>query len=156
MLTFIKQSSVLLGITLLLAGLLYLFTGPVDRRVACDQAALAADHLCLATVLEEYRGNVLWVDARDKKSYERKHMPGAILVPETDAENALTQPEVMQQIGMSGVEGQALVIYCGSDACGSSKHVAEKIRSTGFHSKVFILHGGWKAIDGSGILAQKQ
>lgn len=91
-------------------GLIYLFTGPVDRRVYCDQSKLAADHLCLDTVRTVYQGKVLWVDARDAKSYARQHVPGAILVPENDAENYLSKPEVMQAIGMSGVGGQALVI----------------------------------------------
>lgn len=148
----LQQSIILLALTAALAAVMYVFTGPVDRRVHCEQSKMASDHFCLATVMAEHQGNVLWVDARDAKSYAKQHVPGAILVPENDAENYLSKPEVMQAIGMSGVEGQVLVIYCGSEACGSSKHVAQKIRATGFHSKVFILHGGWKAIVNSPLL----
>ncbi len=148
----IQQSIILLLLTAALAVVLYCFTGPVDRRVHCVQSKLADDYLCLATVMAEYQSEVLWVDARDAKSYSKHHVPGALLIPENDVEKYLSKPEVMQAIGTSDVEGQVLVIYCGSEACGGSKHVAHKIRATGFHSKVFILHGGWKALVTSALM----
>ncbi|MGJ8672362.1 rhodanese-like domain-containing protein [Rubritalea sp.] len=139
----------------LLAGLatavIYLVVGAPDRTVACVQADLKPDQVCLETVMTEWSGDVLWVDARSEREYHKAHLPEAILIPETDAENQIAVPEHMERIGMAGVNGRKLVVYCGTDACGSSELVAEKIRATGFHSEVFVLFGGWKAVKASGM-----
>lgn len=89
---------------------------------------------------------MLWVDARGLAEFTKAHLADAILIPETDADNQISVPEHMEKIGMSGVKGQKLVVYCATDACGSSELVAKKIRDTGFHSEVYVLHGGWKAV----------
>lgn len=142
----IYQSLALIAISALAAGAIYLLVGAPDRSVPCVQAELEADQVCLETVLSEWGGDVLWVDARSDREYKKGHLPDAILIPETDAENQIAVPETMERIGMAGVESRKLVVYCGTDACGSSELVAEKIRATGFHSEVYVLFGGWKAV----------
>ena len=89
---------------------------------------------------------MFWVDARDESEFAKGHLEGAILIPETDVDNQIAIPEHMEKIGMSGVNGQKLVVYCATDACGSSELVAKKISDTGFHSEVYVLQGGWKAV----------
>lgn len=149
MMRWIYQTLILVLISALAAGALYLIVGPPDRSVPCVQADMKEDQVCLTTVMDEWKGDVLWIDARSGREFKKGHLPGAILIPETDAENKIAVPKTMERIGMSGVAGQKLVVYCGTDACGSSEHVAKKIRATGFHSDVYVLYGGWKAVAAS-------
>lgn len=142
----ITQSFALLALALLCAGGIYLVIGAPDRSYACVQEELELNHVCLETVAEKWSGDVLWVDARSKSEFEADHLTGAVWVSETDTEECLADPQTMEEIGMSGVNEQKLVVYCATDACGSSKVVAEAIRETGFHSEVYVLQGGWKAI----------
>jgi rhodanese-related sulfurtransferase len=142
----IYQTLALLALSAGAAVAVYLVIGPPDRSVHCVPAELKEDHVCLATVLGDWEGDVLWVDARGTVEFSKGHLEGAILIPETDTDNQIAIPENMEKIGMSGVNGQKLVVYCATDACGSSELVAKKIRDTGFHSEVYVLQGGWKAV----------
>ena len=128
------------------AVILYLCVGEPDRSFVCVQSELKEHHVCLETVAKDWQGDVLWVDARSESEFKKDHVDGALWVSETDAEEQLADPVNMEQIGMSGVSEQKLVVYCATDACGSSEVVAEKIRETGFHSEVYVLQGGWKAL----------
>jgi rhodanese-related sulfurtransferase len=142
----IYQTLVLLVLSAIFAMGIYLVVGPPDRSVPCVQAEMKADQVCLDTVMNEWMGDVLWVDARSAREFKKAHLPEAILIPEIDVENQIAVQETMERIGLAGVEGKKLVVYCGTDACGSSELVAKKIRETGFHSEVFVLYGGWKAV----------
>ena len=142
----IYQSLVLLLVSAGLGLALFLVVGPPDRSVPCVQDDLIENHVCLATVLNDWAGDVLWVDARGASEFAKGRLDGAILISETDADNQIALPEHMEKIGMSGVNGQKLVVYCATDACGSSELVAKKISDTGFHSDVYVLQGGWKAV----------
>lgn len=133
-------------ITLLGAFLLYGIVGAPDRSVPCVQESLKERHVCLSTVLEQWGNDVLWVDARNKKAFQYGHVQGALWLPEKDVENQLAIPESMEAIGMAGVEGRKVVVYCASDGCGAADFVANAIHATGFHSEIYVLHGGWKAI----------
>lgn len=144
--TWLTQSIWIICLTVLAALGVYFIVGEPDRSYPCVQAELEGNHVCLSTVLDDWNGDVLWVDARDKTAFSQAHIEGAILIPENDAENQLTVSEHMEAIGTSGVNGQKLVVYCATDACGASELVAKKIESTEFHSEVFVLQGGWKAI----------
>ncbi|GAA5494216.1 hypothetical protein Rhal01_00374 [Rubritalea halochordaticola] len=146
MLRFLVQTIVILLLGALSGVAVYMVVGQPDRSVKCVQADLGEWEVCWDTVTADWGGDVLWIDARSQREYDKKHLDGALLVREKDAENDLAQDEVMQAIGMSGVEGKKLVVYCGTEACGASKSVAEKIRATGFHSEVYTLFGGWKAV----------
>jgi rhodanese-related sulfurtransferase len=147
----IYQTLVILAISGGIAIAMFLVVGPPDRSGPCVQAELKENHVCLSTVLGDWGGDVFWVDARSKAEFSNGHLDGAILIPETDTDNQIAVPEHMESIGMAGVNGQKLVVYCATDACGSSELVAKKIRDTGFHSEVYVLQGGWKA-----VLASKQ
>ncbi len=142
----IYQTLALLVLSAGVAIAMFFVIGPPDRSVPCVPTELKENHVCLSTVLDDWAGDVLWVDARGESEFGKGHLEGAILIPETDADNQIAIPEHMEKIGMSGVNGQKLVVYCATDACGSSELVAKKIRDTGFHSEVYVLQGGWKAV----------
>lgn len=140
------QSLAILVISAVLAVAVFFVVGPPDRSVPCVQSELVENHVCITTIFDDWGGDVFWVDARGATEFSKGHLENAILIPETDADNQIAVPEHMEKIGMSGVSGQKLVVYCATDACGSSELVAEKIRNTGFHSEVYVLQGGWKAV----------
>lgn len=152
----IYQTAAIVAISLVATGILYLAVGPPDRSVPCVQSEMKEDQVCLATVMDDWGGDVLWVDARSAREFQQSHLTDAIFIPENDVDNQIAVPEHMERIGMAGVEGRKLVVYCGTDACGSSELVAKKIRSTGFHSEVYVLYGGWKAVVASQMAVATQ
>jgi hypothetical protein len=44
-----------------------------------------------------------------------------------------------------------VVVYCSSEACGTSRQVADRIRKLDLGPKVKVLFGGWDAIKGSSL-----
>lgn len=79
----------------------------------------------------------LWIDARTAEEFAEGHIPGAIHVSEDNWEEGLFR--LMEQW-----EGQALVVYCGSDACASSKQVARRLRQELGIDNAYSLYGGWE------------
>lgn len=149
----LTQTLGILLLATLCAVALYLCAGVPDRSFTCVQSELEEHHVCLETVARDWQSDVLWVDARSQSEFEKDHLAGALWISESDAEEQLASPSNMEQIGMSGVNQQKLVVYCATDACGSSEVVAEKIRETGFHSEVYVLQGGWKALQAAKLKA---
>ena len=43
-----------------------------------------------------------------------------------------------------------VVVYCGSESCGSSREVARRLRNDAQLKNVFVLEGGWEAWKGTG------
>lgn len=130
-----------------LGGLLiYSVVGEPSREVACNPAELGEWEVCWDTVENEWAGQVLWIDARSEAEYTKGHVKGALWVSEKDAAARLSESEMMQAIGMAGVEKRKVVVYCASEACGSSVYIADQIRKTGFHDEVYTLFGGWKSV----------
>ncbi len=142
----IYQTLLILIVSACLGFVTFLVVGPPDRSIPCVQSELKENHVCLSTVMGDWSADVLWVDARSAGEFHKAHLDGAIHLSEADVDDQIAQPEHMEKIGMSGVAGQKLVVYCATDACGSSELVAKKIRDTGFHSDVYVLQGGWKAV----------
>ena len=82
---------------------------------------------------------VLWVDARSRRDFEDGHIPGAILLNEDDWDDHLMEffevwdPDV------------PVVVYCGAEACLSSKAVADRLRRELDGVGTFLyLSGGWE------------
>ena len=48
------------------------------------------------------------------------------------------------------VDASRVVVYCGDENCGISRQVADRIRSLGLGTEVFVLHGGWKTLHSAG------
>lgn len=136
------------------AGLTWLIVGPPDRSVPCVDAELKEGQVCLATVREWDPAEILWVDARPRAEWEKSGKEGSLLFNDDQKEdwNALDQ----EFMAVQAVEPREnVVIYCNSEACGSSTVVAEHLRQ-GFGQmlgfKVWVLHGGWKALAAEGLV----
>ena len=122
----------------LVAGLLGVITWAIHPRAPVYGAIeLAEGEITLSIILAE-GAEVLWVDARSRDTYERDHVPGAILLNEDDWETLLN--EFLD----SWNPDLTIVVYCDSQQCQASKHVAERLRSELQLEKVYTLYGGWE------------
>ena len=140
--SWIKQSLVFAGIAVLCALGTRLVVGEYDRSVPCDSASLEKYEVCMKTVTEDWKGDVLWIDARGAKKGKRL-VEGALEISETSIDTDLG--ETAQRIFKAKNDGQKVVVFCQTDGCGSSKYVRGKILENMLHDEVYILFGGWKA-----------
>lgn len=82
---------------------------------------------------------VLWVDAREAGAYAKQHVPGAVLLNETEWNRLLPgflaawRPE------------SRVVVYCNTGQCDASEVVALRLRRELNLTDVFVLKGGWSA-----------
>jgi len=137
------QFATVLTIALASAGVTYLVKGPPDRLVHCDPAKLKPDEVCLDRVMNEWKGRVLWVDARPRADWQRNGMPGAALWNLESSENMQT---FEADIAGRMIDGPRVVVYCNNEDCGTSRQVAERIKSLQLGNEVFVLYGGWRAL----------
>lgn len=72
------------------------------------------------------RGDVLLLDAQAPGWFEREHLPGAVKLPEIDEESRLRE--------IAPDHGTEIVVYCWSDACGSSALAVELLRGLGYRN----------------------
>ena len=108
--------------------------------------------MCLEEVLQD-EGAVLWVDARPRALWERNGMKGSVLLTDDGAEDfEALLADCFQQLA----EADRVVIYCNQEGCSSSEGVARKIRETGLAQRVEVLFGGWKALQGAGLLTDER
>jgi rhodanese-related sulfurtransferase len=108
----------------------------------CDPEKIRADEICLADV----KGNALWIDARSRGEWRENGLKGSILWNMDPKED----PNAMEAEAAPHIAAAELVVvYCGSEKCGTSREVAERIRKLGFGPEVKTLFGGWDAIRGS-------
>lgn len=116
---------------------------PVEKPAfTCDPAKLRDDEICLADV----NGQVLWVDARSRSEWLANGLKGSILWNMDPMEDAnVFEAEAAPHIAAAGL----VVVYCGSEKCGTSRQIAERIRRMELGPPVKVLHGGWDAIKGS-------
>lgn len=109
----------------------------------CDPSNLKPGYLCFddAIALE----NVVWVDARPRKLWEKNGFPGSVLLTDHPSED---WPTLLEEAFESLATADNVVVYCATEGCGSSEPVAEKIHSLELlpREKVFVLAGGWKAL----------
>lgn len=141
------QAAVIVVLALLGAGATYLFRGAPDRSVPCDAATLISDEVCLAKVMGEWQGQVLWIDARSRAEWRRGTVAGSLLWN-------IDEQEDMQAFEAAGamrmMDGQRVVVFCSNENCGVSRQVADRIRALQLGNEVVVLHGGWRALQAAG------
>ena len=137
---------VLTGLSGVASLVTWQLVGPPDRSVACHQADLPKHSVCLSTVRTWPVGEILWVDARPRADWEKDGLDGSVLM--NDQEDWLDlEPEFMMQMMLA--TRPTVVVYCNQSGCGSSKYIADQLRSRhadalGF--QVYVLEGGIKAL----------
>ena len=98
----------------------YRISGPPDRRVPCDARQLEhPDEICLDRVMGEWRGAVLWVDARSRAEWRRDGVPGSLLFNINPAEDMVDLMEASR-----GYEANVAAISAVKDMIHSSIDLA--------------------------------
>jgi rhodanese-related sulfurtransferase len=105
----------------------------------CDPASLKSDEICF----DQASGNVLWVDARSRKEWQEDGYPNSILWNLDPKEDAL---KMEADAVMRLADYKLVVVYCTSQACGTSRQIAEKIRKLDFGPRVKTLYGGYPSL----------
>lgn len=114
----------------------------VPAGYQCDRAALNEDEICL----EDVGDGVLWVDARSRLEWEETGVTGSILWNMDPGEDASA---FERDAALKIMEAPMVVVYCGSEACGTSRQIANRIREMQLGPPVKILSGGWDALKDS-------
>ncbi len=142
----IFQMAVIAVLTAVGAGVSWMvnpFEGP--EEVTCSPAELEADQVCVADVPE----GALWIDARSRSEWEANGVEGSILWNFDPEENAAAM-EAGAAMGL--LDAPMAVVYCGSEACGTSRQVAELVGNLGLGKEVRVLFGGWEALRDSSLV----
>lgn len=85
--------------------------------------------------MQDQEKNVPLINTLSEEHFENTQIPGSINIP-LESDDFVSRVE--QTIG--GKE-QAVIVYCASHDCPSSKHAAEKLEQAGF-TQVYDFEGG--------------
>ncbi|HUL53703.1 MAG TPA: rhodanese-like domain-containing protein [Opitutaceae bacterium] len=110
---------------------------PLRPAWSRDQALVP--EVAWATV-QDWRGQVLFVDARSADAYARRHIPGALSLRLGGGWEGLFQAVVA-----AWRPGARVVVYCDDKDCEASQSVARRLRRELGVGDVFVLKGGWSA-----------
>lgn len=100
-------------------------------------AAAAPLPLGLMQVKELFdTGEAIIIDARDRETYRKGHIKGAISLPVGEAEGLI--PPFAERTP----KDKLLVMYCGGYDCHDSRLLGEKLLAAGF-GQVFVYEGGF-------------
>jgi rhodanese-related sulfurtransferase len=121
-------------------------SGPIKREIPCDVASLKPGEICLATIVEKWKSDVLWVDARSKAEWQRDGVPGSVWITHENFDESLSNAATQM------LDGKPVIVYCSAVGCDTSKEVANRIRSYHIASELHALHGGWKALNQAGLI----
>ncbi len=141
----VAQFAAVAGLSLAAAGATWLAKGrpsvPVPKVVRCDKSLLQADEICLADIPED----VLWIDARPRSEWEENGLEGSVLwnLDPKEDDQAMEAGAVTR---IFESEAPLVVVFCGSEACGTSRIIADRIRNLSLGPSVKVLHGGWDAL----------
>lgn len=139
------QLAVIAVVSLVAAGGTFWIKGPPSRLYHCDPASLKADEVCLETI--PAGADVLWVDARPRKDWEKSGVPGSLLWNLDPAED-MQAFEAAAAVRI--VATPRVIVYCGDENCGISRQVAGRIRGLDLGAEVSVLRGGWRALRDAG------
>ena len=129
----LRQLAILLGLALVPA----IVSAAIQLQWNHEEP-LAAGEVRIATA-REWVDKVIWVDARARAKFEKRHVPGAVLLNE-DEWDALVGPflDVWDP-------DKEVVVYCDGGGCEASTAVAERMRNELRIGNVHVLKGGWNA-----------
>ncbi|MBT4757576.1 MAG: rhodanese-like domain-containing protein [Opitutae bacterium] len=83
---------------------------------------------------------VIWIDARNEADYHTAHIPSAIYLNDEHWETG-----IIELMDAWLTQPRPIVVYCGSEGCGTSKRIAEHLRDTLPDAEIYSLKGGWDA-----------
>ena len=154
--TIVKQSTILLGVSVILAFIVNHFSpagialvGQWDTTEGVITAKAKNDVVAGKFEIQDAThakqlfdgGNVLFVDARTRDNYDEGHIPGAVALPVGQFDELIDAFLDQQTIE------QPIVTYCSGRTCEDSHNLAQLLMDFGYSDvKVFIDgYPGWEA-----------
>ena len=135
----IRNAFIILVLTVAAAGVTN-FLHPRPPLWHSSLAPMRDDEVNPAEVEKRWRGEVLWIDARARESYDKEHVPGALLINEQELDTLLTEHfEKLQD------NKKPIVVYCDGKACHASRKIRDYLAEKIGLDNLFVLVGGWPA-----------
>ena len=103
------------------------------------RAPMPASDLASAQA-KNWGGRTLWLDARPNEQFSRARYSGALPLNEDDWNAPL------RAVMKAWSPEKYLVVYCSTRSCGASRVVAQRLRNETRWQNVFVLEGGWEAL----------
>ncbi|MBX3742724.1 MAG: hypothetical protein KF712_17195 [Akkermansiaceae bacterium] len=120
---------------------------PEKKRLPASQRGEVSS-ISLTKLFElQQSGNVLIYDARPSVFYREGHIPGAISVPKSVAEEAIRVRD--PELKAAKAAGKPIVVYCTGILCADARTVARLLASAGYSSSTFS--GGWDEWKSAGL-----
>ena len=82
----------------------------------------------------------IWIDARSIREHENNRIPDSIHFDESDWSTGLF---ALMETWLE--RPRPIVIYCGSETCGTSKRIAKRLRESMTDAEIYSLKGAWTA-----------
>ena len=119
----------------LLGAVFSLFSGLAPLPWAAPELAAGEIRPTDARALQ-----VIWIDARSEADYRSEHIPAAIYLNEDHWDTG-----IIELMDAWLTQPRPIVVYCGSEHCGTSKRIAERLREALPDAEIYSLKGGWDA-----------
>lgn len=129
-----KEFLIIAALTLI--GVAYSLVGGLSP-LPWEEAELKAGEIRLvdAQALE-----VIWIDTRAFEDYEQDHISDALFFDEGDWDAGLIR---LMDVWL--IQPRPIIVYCGSESCGTSNRIAERLRTALPDAEIYSLKGGWDA-----------
>jgi len=131
---FFQEILFIIALTLL-GAVFSLFSGLAPRPWAPPELAAGEIRPNDARALQ-----VIWIDARSEADYDSAHIPAALYFNEDHWDTG-----ILELMDAWLTQPRPIVVYCGSEYCGTSKRIAERLREALPDAEIYSLKGGWDA-----------
>ncbi len=108
------------------------------------QSPVPASELVTVARAQSWGDTALWIDARPDAEFARRHYAGAVSLNEDHWNEQL--PDALAAWSPQ----KRIVVYCSSKSCGASRAIAQRLRDEAQLKNVFVLEGGWEALEAAG------
>ena len=135
------QAALLLGLSVAVAGAMALWHPRAPSWFLVEEPDPWA---VTPEQVRAFTDEVVWIDARPQKLYDKGHLEGAILLDEDQWGDLMFQ----HQDALMAAVGKPVVIYCDGKRCKRSQSVAQKLRELVGLDPVYVLKGDWREFAG--------
>ena len=148
----VKETCLIIGISCCIGVVFNFFWINKVPFITPSKAELYAKKEIPTITLEQTREKldqkgIIFLDAREAREYEIKHIKGALSLPVTHFELYYSKMK------KSLPKDAEIVVYCAGEECGASLHLAEELISLQYKN-IQVFLGGWVEWNKAGYPAE--